>query len=289
EETVTAVNSNLETKLTQLHIYVKKTNLVIEGQNSEAIERHLKTLRTILDTRCNSNLDVASKLQGADVEIGKVRKWIHNHEKEAEINAKKEQLHFKEEIQKMMLQLKADNLILARHVSHRSPNLLSYESWLPPRLAGRSKPYPSLQRKHTEGEIGLPIVTGTNPKAISNFREKLTYCVKALQTLKRLEEVNEATLMTLDKLPGIREDLAIRLWTRRNPIDTKSNERDLERDLGEQRNQKWDRSRKLYQARGQDIHKECLYCGDVSNKASNCQKMTKIEERRATLVQNYCH
>ena len=50
-------------------------------------------------------------------------------------------------------------------------------------------------------------MTGTNPKAISNFREKLTYCVKALQTLKRLEEVNEATLMTLDKLPGIREDL----------------------------------------------------------------------------------
>ena len=47
---MTAVNSNLETKLTQLHIYVKKTNLVIEGQNSEAIERHLKTLRTILDT-----------------------------------------------------------------------------------------------------------------------------------------------------------------------------------------------------------------------------------------------
>ncbi|KAK2557532.1 hypothetical protein P5673_020284, partial [Acropora cervicornis] len=109
--------------------------------------------------------------------------------------------------------------------------------------------------------------------------------------------------MTLDKLPGIRGDLmrtdpewekwdfaklneAVRLWTRRNPIDTKSHERDL----GERRNQKWDRSRKLYQARGQDFkRRECVYCGDVSHKPSNSQKITKIEERRATLAQkNLC-
>ena len=86
---------------------------------------------------------------------------------------------------------------------------------------------------------------------------------------------------------GLRElSEAIRLWTRRNPVDTKSNERDS----GEQRNQKWDRSRKLYQARGQDFNpKECAYCGDVSHKPSNCQKITNIEERRATLAQkNLC-
>ena len=79
---------------------------------------------------------------------------------------------------------------------------------------------------------------------------------------------------------------AIRLWTRRNPVDTKSNDRDS----GERRNQKWDRSRKLYQARGQDFNpKECVYCGDVSPKPSNCQKITKIEERRATLaLKNLC-
>ena len=155
----------------------------------------------------------------------------------------------------------------------------------------------------TKEILELPTLTGTNAKAINDFSEKLTHCGQALQMLNKLEQVNGATLMTLDKLPGIRVDLvrtdaewekwdfaklseAIRLWTRRNPVDTKSNERDS----GEQRNQKWDRSRKLYQALGQDFNpKECAYCGDVSYKPSNCQKITKIEERRATLAQkNLC-
>ena len=104
---------------------------VIESQNSEAIERHLQTLKAISDTvnhlrlqveakkiesKVNShaiqtwNDDVDSKLQAADVEIGRIRKWVRDREKEAEINAKKEQLQFEEEIQKMKLQLKADQL-----------------------------------------------------------------------------------------------------------------------------------------------------------------------------------
>ena len=53
---------------------------------------------------------VDSKLQAADVEIGRIRKWVRDREKEAEINAKNEQLQFQEEIQRMKLQLKADQL-----------------------------------------------------------------------------------------------------------------------------------------------------------------------------------
>ena len=108
---------------------MKKTNVVIESQNSEVIERHLQTLKAISDTvnhlrleveakkiesKVNSdaiqtwNDDVDSKLQAADVEIGRIRKWVRDREKEAEINAKKEQMQFEEEIQKMKLQLKAD-------------------------------------------------------------------------------------------------------------------------------------------------------------------------------------
>ena len=128
---MTTVESNLETKLTQLDINVKKTNVVIESQNSEATERHLQTLKAILDTvnrlrleveakkiesKVNGdaiqtwNDDVDSQLQVANVEIGRIRKWIRDREKEAEINTKKEQLQFEEEIQKMTLQLKADQL-----------------------------------------------------------------------------------------------------------------------------------------------------------------------------------
>ena len=112
---MTTVESNLETKLTQLDINVKKTNVVIESQNSEAIERHLQTLKAISDTvnhlrleveakkiesKVNSdaiqtwNDDVDCKLQAADVEIGRIRKWVRDREKEAEINAKKEQMQF---------------------------------------------------------------------------------------------------------------------------------------------------------------------------------------------------
>jgi len=87
-----------------------------------------------------------------------------------------------------------------------------------------------------------------------------------------LEQVNGATLMTLDKLPGIRGDLvridpdrkkwdfvklskAIRLWLRRNPADTKS----TERDFTEHRIPQWDCSNKLYQAREIEFNpKECV-------------------------------
>lgn len=56
------------------------------------------------------NDDVDSKLQAANIEIGRIRKWLRDRGKEVEINAKKEQLQFEEEIQKMKLQLKADQL-----------------------------------------------------------------------------------------------------------------------------------------------------------------------------------
>lgn len=371
---------------------MKKTNVVIESQNSEAIERHLQTLKAISDTvnhlrleveakkiesKVNGdaiqtwNDDVDSKLEAANVEIGRIRKWVRDHEKQAEINAKKEQLQLEKEIQKMTLQLKADQLAKTKSqnegvgqdlsscgVQPKLPKLVitkfdgSHMDW--PRFWGQfsenidktsvapitkftclrelvtpqvsqtieALPFTAegynceksilnekfgkdseIIKAYTKEILELPTLTGTNPKAISDFSEKLTFCVQALQTLNKLEQVNGATLMTLDKLPGIRVDLvrtdaewekwdfaklseAIRLWTRRNPVDTKSNERDS----GEQRNQKWDRSRKLYQALGQDFNpKECAYCGDVSYKPSNCQKITKIEERRATLAQkNLC-
>ena len=47
---MTTVESNLETKLTQLDINVKKTNVIIESQNLEAIEQHLQTLKAVSDT-----------------------------------------------------------------------------------------------------------------------------------------------------------------------------------------------------------------------------------------------
>ena len=323
---MTTVESNLETNLTQLDINVTKTNVVIEGQNSEAIERHLKTLKAISDTVNHLRLeveatkieskvdsdaiqtwndDVDSTLHAENVEIGRIRKWVCDREKEAEINAKKEELQFEEEIHKMKLQLKADQLAKTKSqnegagqglsscgVQAKLPKFVitkfdgSHMDW--PRFWGqfsenidktsvapitkftflRELVTPQVSRTiealtstaegynraksilkekfgkdseiikaYTKEILELPTLTGTDPKAISDFSEQLTYCVQALQTLNKLEQVNGATLMTLEKLPGIRGDLvrtdpewekwdfaklseAIRLWTRRNPVDT---------------------------------------------------------------------
>ena len=101
-------------------------------------------------------------------------------------------------------------------------------------------------KAYTREILELPSIPNSNQKKISEFSEKLTYCVQALETLKKLEQVNGAVLMTLDKLPSIRGDLvrtnpyweswdfvklseAIRLWVRRNPADiAPRNEREQE-------------------------------------------------------------
>ena len=55
--------------------------------------------------------------------------------------------------------------------------------------------------------MALPVITSANPRKISEFSEKLTYCVQALETMNKLSEVNGNVPMTLDKLPAIRGDL----------------------------------------------------------------------------------
>ena len=55
--------------------------------------------------------------------------------------------------------------------------------------------------------MNLPHISGANPKKIAEFSEKLNYSVQALETLKRLKDVQGNVSMTLDKLPAIRGDL----------------------------------------------------------------------------------
>ena len=55
--------------------------------------------------------------------------------------------------------------------------------------------------------LDLSLISSANPRKISEFSEKLTYCVRALQTLNKLEQVNGVVSMTLDKLPAMCGDL----------------------------------------------------------------------------------
>ena len=84
--------------------------------------------------------------------------------------------------------------------------------------------------------MALPSIPNANPRKISDFSERLNHCVQSLETMNKISQVDGNVAMTLDKLPAIRGDLvrtdpnwerwnfaqlseAIRLWTRRNPVD----------------------------------------------------------------------
>ena len=90
---------------------------------------------------------------------------------------------------------------------------------------------------YTEEIFDLPTVPNASPKKTCEFSEKLTSCVQILQKINKLEQLNGAASMTLDKLPAIRGDLvhtvpnwekwdsaqlfeAICLQIRRNHLDT---------------------------------------------------------------------
>ena len=95
-----------------------------------------------------------------------------------------------------------------------------------------------IDKAYIKGILDLPSISSPNPRKIGELSEKLTYCVQALQTLNKLEQVNGAVSMTLDKLPAIRGDLvwtdpdweswdfaklskAVLLWTRKQEFTTR--------------------------------------------------------------------
>jgi len=137
--------------------------------------------------------------------------------------------------------------------------------------------------------LELPSISNSNPRKISEFSETLTYCVRALQTLNKLDQVNGNVSMTLDKLSCIRGDLvrtdpewetwdfdklaeALRQWVKRNPV-TESDPR------------KDDYRKKLFHAnRGEQKFSGCIYCGDVNHKAVSCTKVVTQSERKQILA-----
>ena len=103
----------------------------------------------------------------------------------------------------------------------------------------------------------------------------------------KLEQVNGYVSMTLDKLLGIRGDLvrtdetwdssdfvklceALRLWTRRNPLDSQPKEK-----YSDATNRRKDGSSKFFNARGRDIKQSCVYCDNVSHKSGECTSLLR--------------
>ena len=142
--------------------------------------------------------------------------------------------------------------------------------------------------------LDLPVIPGIDVKRIHEFSERLSYCMHSLETIGKLNQVNRNVSMTLDKLPG-RGDLvrtnhlwegwnflklceALRLWTRRNPLD--SSEKNY---VPRQR----ETSNKLFNAQQREPKQRgCVYCDDTSHVPLECPKISTVDDRRQLLAQH---
>ena len=115
-------------------------------------------------------------------------------------------------------------------------------------------------------------------------------CVRALETLKKIDQINGNVSMTLDKLAGIRGDLvrtdpeweswdfsnlaeALRQWVKRNPVTTGADSRHEE-----------NRKKLFHAKRDEQKLSGCVYCEDSNHKAVRCSKVVKPNERKQILA-----
>ena len=120
-----ATEASLGIKFTQLKMAIGKTSTVLEAGKSEAIERHLATLRSrtteinrmrleVEATKIGNkeeitdieawNTEIDAQLGKADCEVEKARTWIEDLKREAQAIAQEEQLKF----HKMKLEMQAE-------------------------------------------------------------------------------------------------------------------------------------------------------------------------------------
>ena len=74
-------------------------------------------------------------------------------------------------------------------------------------LEGKYGKESELVKSYVKEILSLPYISTANSKTIAEISDKLTYCVQSLQSLKKLDEVKGLTMVTIEKLPGIRGDL----------------------------------------------------------------------------------
>ena len=135
---------NLEIKVTQLDMTVDKTNAVLQGGKNEVIERHLSSLKYISSeiNRMRLNLEATKlavkeemtaieewnarldeKLEKADSEVAKARKWLYDRKKDEESHAQEQKLHFEEKLHQTKLEMQTE--LLASQTSQHPPQVLA--------------------------------------------------------------------------------------------------------------------------------------------------------------------
>ena len=153
-------------------------------------------------------------------------------------------------------------------------------------------------KAYTKQILELPVIPNVNIKKIHEFYDTLMYAVQSLETMGCLQQVNGNVALTLEKLPGIRGDLArtdpdweswdfvklveaLHLWTRRNPIEQSNETRSRDREY-----RRPPPPGKLYHAHDQVQQRGCVYCKEKDHRSSECSKVTTVSERRQTLAKH---
>ena len=150
--------------------------------------------------------------------------------------------------------------------------------------------------------MGLPTISGSQPKKVHEFFETLVYNVQSLETLGKLRDINGYVRTTLDKLEGIRGDLvrtdkdwqewdfpqlveALRQWTERNPVSTKEKNDGKSGYRSGRPRGPWD---KAYQTKQNEVKRVCVYCKSEDHKSKDCTKVVSVAQAkvpsRETLV-----
>ena len=309
-------HATLETKLTQLKITVHRTKSVLQSGRPETIKRHLEALRATLQeadeckravevvkisdkeelSKINEwNDDIDARLAEADGEINRIENWLSDKRQEEVMVAQEDQLKFEVKLHetRLKLQMELQNGKPENQTTTSEPSTRMAKAILKDRYGKDSE----IVKAYVKEIMDLPYITSANPAKIHEFSEKLSTCVQALETMKKLDQVNGNVSMAMDKLPGIRGDLvrtdpdwetwdfvklseALQQWTRRNPVDKRATEKGRE-----EVNQKRDRPHKLFQAQNREFKpRGCVYCGDVGHKATECEKITNVVERKQVLA-----
>ena len=141
----------------------------------------------------------------------------------------------------------------------------------------------------------LPTIHGVDVNKIHAFYAKLASSAHVLETIKLIGDIKGNLRMTLNKLPGIRENLtakdknwtnwgflelvkALESWTRRNP-------KTVDVDLGTRRNEKHvfkgPEKERIYVVKDRQWkQKLCIFCDGSDHKSTGCTKVTDLNERK---------
>ena len=124
-----AAKAKLNTKLTQLNIMTKRTASILDGGQTEAIERHQATLKTVTaelnqlrleveaykmaDKQEVNEIDVwnatlTTEMAKADQGLGSVKGWLKNQKAERENQDREEWIKFEVKLQETKAKLKAE-------------------------------------------------------------------------------------------------------------------------------------------------------------------------------------